>query len=117
MRSLEEALNAYHALTPRNPSCTGSYDQPRVITGAKRASDPNWPLDLRADIDRWIDSLPGMARHLFDLRYRRCKQLSEVAKLLQIGMDDAEGCHNRHLALAAKSGRFDVYFRRRRQVA
>lgn len=112
MRSLEDALNAYHALTPRNPSCTGSYDQPRVITGTKRASDPNWPLDLRADLDRWIDGLPGMARDLFHLRYRTGMQLSEVARRFRVGMDEAIGVHNRHIKRAVEAGIFAAYFRR-----
>lgn len=70
MRRLSEALNAYHILTPRNPSITGTYDQPNIVPGIGKRSDPNWPLQLKSDIDRFIDGMEAIPRKIFHLLYR-----------------------------------------------
>lgn len=74
-----------------------------------KASDPMAVVALKADIDRQIDQLPGLARDLFDLLYRtrllvdpdtgktRRRTLVEVRVLLRRPWSDVTRCHDFHL--------------------
>lgn len=72
----------------------------------ERTSDGLDVCRLRADVDRMIDGLPGLARDLFDLRYRRFvadgrggqrqRTMQEVCRELRRPWSVVVECHATH---------------------
>ena len=115
---LIDALEAYPNLSVSIPSIAGTYTLPQPRSPRKKLNcnihpkkrgnkkTPWFKLELRADIDRCIDALPGKASTLFHLLYREQLPRDKVMHQLSITqLSVFQACHDIHYeAMAIKLG-------------